>query len=220
MNEFIELGRLSGRAVAAVVAGAPGLHTQFTENCAVVFSGEPHPAMNMIFASPGADTEDVLMTSAALALRRGHPALALVTQEAPAEGAALASCWYAPAGQMPLMVLGKDALPGAAHICELVAAITDPLASRAIALRSEGRYSIESMTKTVNPSMIVDPAVEIYVGISNGAAAVHLPSPPMAAQPASGSWRPQSLSDAKASAVRCSVRQSLCIETAESKGST
>jgi ribosomal protein S18 acetylase RimI-like enzyme len=71
---------------------------------------------------------------------------------------------------MPLMVLRKDPLPGAAHICEIVPATTDPLVSRAIALRSEGRYSIESMTKTVNPSMIVDPAVEIYVGISNGAA--------------------------------------------------
>jgi ribosomal protein S18 acetylase RimI-like enzyme len=169
MNEFIELGRLSGQAVGAVMAGAPGLHTRFTENCAVIFSGEPYPAMNMIFAGLGAETEDVLLTSAALACRRGHPALALITQEAPAGASALAStCGYTLAGQMPLMVLRKDALSGAVHICELVPAVDDALVSRAIALRSAGRYSIESMKRTVNPSMIVDPTVEIFVGISHG----------------------------------------------------
>jgi ribosomal protein S18 acetylase RimI-like enzyme len=167
MNEFIEFGRLSGRAVAALMGGAPGLHTRFTEDCAVVFSGEPHAAMNMIIARLGAETEDVLLTSAARARRCGHPALALIAQEGAAEAPVSASaCGYTHAGQMPLMVLRKDALPGAAHTCELVPAVDDPLISRAIALRSEGRYSIESMKRTVNPSMIVDPTVEIFVGIS------------------------------------------------------
>ena len=49
MDETAELMRLSGRAIAAVLAEAPGFEARLTRDFALALSGEPVADLNMMF---------------------------------------------------------------------------------------------------------------------------------------------------------------------------
>jgi GNAT superfamily N-acetyltransferase len=170
MNEFIELSRMAGRGFAAVLAGAPRLHTQFTENCAIVLSGEPYLAMNVVIVGSDTDASQTLAETAELARRRGHPLLALLSPHVAAGLASNAeSLGFISAGQMPLMVLRREIPQGIRRTCKIERATDRQMREDASALRAQDRYLVDSVRRTIGPSGTTEPTVEIFLGSRDGA---------------------------------------------------
>jgi hypothetical protein len=125
LDEVEELHRLSGRAVAAMMAEAPGLEVRLTRSCSLCLTGEAVADLNMAFIGPGEDAEGFLTEAVARVDARELPLLVVLAPRvagrlAPvAEGLGLSS-----AGTMPLMVLRSASAIRVGRSCQIQPART------------------------------------------------------------------------------------------------
>jgi ribosomal protein S18 acetylase RimI-like enzyme len=171
MDEVGELAQISGLAIAALFAGAPRLHQQFGENSALVLTGEPATVLNVLMIGPENDPANILADGVGIARQRGHPLTTFFTAHVAASLIPHAErLGFTRLGEVPLMVLRPKTATIVPDACVVSRATDVATLERAIELRSQGRYPIDAVRRTVNPGTSTTQKVEIYVGSREGMA--------------------------------------------------
>ncbi|HVJ53967.1 MAG TPA: GNAT family N-acetyltransferase [Aliidongia sp.] len=166
MDEFGELAPFFARAAADLLSGAPGFHQEATAHSALILSGEPSPALNMLIILSAAEAGQRLAAGAEATRRRGLPLLTLLAPgAAPAETDA-GRLGFGRIGTMPLMVLCPETPVAADDRCTIMRATDAAMLEQVAALRAGGRYPLEAMRRVVEPP--AGRGIEIFLGLAEG----------------------------------------------------
>jgi GNAT superfamily N-acetyltransferase len=170
MDEFAELTRLSSRAVAAMLSGAPRLHRQFTPDSALILTGEPLPVLNVLVIGPEADPEKILTDGVTIARRDKHPLMVVFSYHVAASLAPEArQLGLVPLGEIPLMVHRSPTTVTAPEGCTVERATDWPMIEHAAALRARASdVPVAPILRTLDPATLAEHGVEIFVGSREG----------------------------------------------------
>jgi GNAT superfamily N-acetyltransferase len=171
MDETLELNRLAGRAVAAIIAGSPGREVRLTPNCALALSGEAVADLNMLLIGPDAEAERFLGDAMARVAERTLPLLVLMTPHVAGALTPVAQrLGLTPAGAIPLMRLRAETPVRLGGACEVERAddqrtigIVGDLAAAAFDLPRA------AVARTLEASLAERAGVEAFIGSSQGA---------------------------------------------------
>ena len=171
MDETAELMRLSGRAIAAVLAEAPGFEARLTRDCALALSGEPVADLNMMFVGDEPAAEQFMEGSLARAAERALPLLAVLAPQVgevltpAAERAGLIA-----AGTLPLMVLHAAAPVRLGKMCQVERAL-GPQAVQAAGDLVAAAFDLPraSVANALDASLTEVAGAEVYVALHDNA---------------------------------------------------
>lgn len=168
MDEVEELDRLSGRAMAAMFAEAPGLEVRLTGSCALGLSGEDVADLNMLFLGAGAESGRFLVDSMARVDALGLPLVALM---APGVAAALAPAAQRlgldGAGTMPLMVLRAETRFSLGRACR-IEPVADSMRARVSGDLVAAAFELprEAVRRTLDASLTPTAGFAVFVAYS------------------------------------------------------
>jgi GNAT superfamily N-acetyltransferase len=172
MDETAELIRLSGRAIAAMLAEAPGFEARLTRDCALALSGEPVADLNMMFVGDEPAAERFMTDALARAAERALPLLAVLS---PQIGEALAPAaeraGLIAAGTMPLMVLHATDPVRLGKPCQVERALS-PQAVKTAGDLVAAAFDLPraSVANALDASLTEFAGAEAYVALNDGAA--------------------------------------------------
>jgi len=170
MDEAKELHRLACRALAVIMAEAPGLEVRLTRDCALALSGEPVADLNMLLVGADPDPERILSEAMARVAERGLPLLVLMSPDVAPELATPAQrSGLTAAGAVPLMRLSAETSVRVGRMChierasgERLVSIAGNLAAAAFALPRD------SVARTLDASLCETGGAETFIGSSDG----------------------------------------------------
>jgi GNAT superfamily N-acetyltransferase len=170
LDEVEELHRLSGRALAAMFAEAPGLEVRLTSTSALGLSGEDVADLNMLFLGPGEQSEQFLVEAVARIEARNLPLVALMAPRAAALAPAAERLGLAAAGLMPLMVLRASAAVRLGRSCHIQQAL-DPDTVRASGDLVAAAFQLprDAIARTFDASLTPTSGFACFVGYSGKA---------------------------------------------------
>jgi len=168
MDETAELIALSGRALVAMMSGAPGFELRMMRGCTLGLSGEDLADLNMLLIGPDPEGEAFLVSSLARVAERGLPLLVMLTPDvADALGPAAERLGLMAAGTAPLMVLRADTPVSPSRPCEIRQAL-DPEMVKIAGDLSAAAFELprEAVARSMDVGLTATAALETWVGSS------------------------------------------------------
>jgi GNAT superfamily N-acetyltransferase len=167
LDEVGELNRLSGRAMVAMFAEAPGLEVRLTKSCALGLSGENVADLNMLFLGPGEEAEPFLADAMARVEARDLPVMAVMAPTATGLAPAAERLGLTAAGTMPLMVLRASAAVKLGRSCNIHEA-RDPETARTAGDLVAAAFQLprDAVARTLDASLTPTAGVACFVGYS------------------------------------------------------